>query len=127
KGPQDFKGAFEAAGRGRAQALYVEDTPLLIRHFAEITDLAARTRLPAVAPFRTFTDAGLLMSYGVNLADLHRRRAAMVDRILKGAKPADLPVEQPTKFDLVVNLKTARVLGVTIPQPVLARADEIIQ
>src|SRR5262249_39745774 len=127
RGPQDFTGAFAAVRGGRAQALYVDDSAMLTQNFAAITDLATRARLPAIAPFRTFADAGLLMSYGVNLADLHRRRAALVDKILKGAKPADLPVEQPTRFDLVVNLETAKTLGLTIPPSVLARADELVE
>ena len=127
KGPQDFTQAFEAASRGRAQALYVDDTPMLVRHHVEIAHLAARSRLPAVAAFRQFAEAGLLMSYGVNTADLHRRRAALVDKILKGAKPADLPVEQPTRFDLVINVKTAKALGLAIPPSMLVRAAEVIE
>ena len=92
-----------------------------------IADLAARNRLPAMYGFREYAEAGGLMAFGANLADLYRRAATYVDKILKGAKPADLPVEQPTKFELVINMKIANALGLTIPQSVLVRADEIIQ
>jgi putative ABC transport system substrate-binding protein len=92
-----------------------------------LVDLAAKNRLPAVYNVREYVDARGLMAYGPNLADLYRRVATFVDRILKGTKPADLPVEQPTKFELVINLKTAKTLGLTIPQSLLGRAEEVIQ
>ena len=103
------------------------DDPLVFIARLRIADFAARNRLPMTAIYREFAQAGGLMTFGANLADLYRRAAIYVDKILKGAKPAELPVEQPTKFELIINLKTAKALGLTIPQSVLVRADEIIQ
>ena len=127
RGPDDFENALPAAIRGRAGALIVVGDPLLFSYRMRIADFAARNRLPAAYNLREFAEAGGLMAYGENLADLYRRAATYVDKILKGAKPADLPVEQPTKFELVINLKTAKALRLTIPQSVLIRADEVIQ
>ena len=127
RAPEDIDRAFEAAIRGRASALIVVEDSLFISHRARIVTLAAKSRLPAMYFLREFVDAGGLMSYAADLSDLFRRAATYVDKILKGAKPADLPVEQPTKFELVINLKTAKALGLTIPQSVLIRADQVIQ
>ncbi|MBI4528220.1 MAG: ABC transporter substrate-binding protein [Deltaproteobacteria bacterium] len=125
--PNDFENAFRAAGRARAQALITIRTPLIVNQRKQIADLAVKSRLPAIYDDRAFVESGGLMSYGTDLADLHRRAAIYVDKILKGAKPADLPVEQPTKFELVINLKTAKQIGLTIPPNVLARADKVIK
>jgi putative ABC transport system substrate-binding protein len=110
-----------------ADGLLHADTPLFTVHRARFAELAMRSRLPVMHGYREMVEAGGLISYGPHVPDLHRRAAAYVDKILKGAKPADLPIEQPTKFELVINLKTAKALGLTIPPAVLARADEIIQ
>jgi len=127
RGPADIDRAFSDMTRARAGALTVLSTPMFASERSRLVDLAAKNRLPAVYSFRLYVDSGGLMSYGSDLADLFRRTATYVDKILKGAKPADLPVEQPTKFELVINLKTAKALGLTIPQSVLGRADEVIQ
>ena len=127
RGPADFDRAFSDMTRARAGALTVLGSTMFISERRRLVDLAAKNRLPAVYARREYVDAGGLMSYGPNLADLFRRAATYVDKILKGAKPADLPVEQPTKFELVINLKTAKALGLTIPQSLLGRADEVIQ
>jgi putative ABC transport system substrate-binding protein len=127
RGPDDFDRAFSDMTRARAGALTVLTGAMFFGERRRLVDLAAKQGLPAVYPWREFVDAGGLMAYGPNVADLYRRAATYVDRILKGAKPGDLPVEQPTKFELVINLKTAKALGLTIPQSVLLRADEVIQ
>jgi putative ABC transport system substrate-binding protein len=120
-------GAFEAMQRERAQAVFVQSTPFTSDNRKRIAELAMQHRLPAMIESRAFVDAGCLMSYGPNLLEMYRRSAHYVDRIFKGAKPADLPVEQPNKFEMVINLKTAKALGLTIPQSVLAQADEVIR
>ena len=125
--PEQFGPAFSAISRARAQALYVIGDSLFSAHRATLLKLASKARLPTIYLRRENVDAGGLMSYGPNFGDLFRRSAGYVDKILKGAKPADLPVEQPTKFELVVNLKTAKALGITIPESILLRADEVIR
>jgi putative ABC transport system substrate-binding protein len=125
--PGEFEGAFAAMRKGRADALIVLSDALFTNQRTRIVGLAAKSRLPAVYDVRQFPESGGLMSYGPSISDLYRRAAIYVDKILKGAKPADLPIEQPTKFELVINLKTARALGLTIPQSLLLRADEVIQ
>jgi putative tryptophan/tyrosine transport system substrate-binding protein len=125
--PVDLDRAFAEMTRWRANALVVMPYATLLQERARITAMAAKQRLPAVYAYRESVVAGGLMSYGPDLADQFRRSAAYVDRILKGASPADLPVEQPTKFELVINLKTAKALGLTVPPSLLARADELIQ
>ena len=127
RGPADFDRAFSDMTRARASALTVLNGVVFLGARKRLADLTAKNRLPAAYGAREYVDAGGLMSYGPDYADLFRRAATYVDKILKGAKPADLPVEQPTKFELVINLKTAKALGLTIPPAVLARADEIIQ
>ncbi len=111
----------------KAGALTVLADPMFLSQRVRIAELAAKSRLPATFNWRQYAEAGGLLAYGPNSGDSSRRAATFVDKILKGAKPADLPVEQPTKFELVVNLKTAKALGLTIPQSVLIRADEVIQ
>jgi ABC-type uncharacterized transport system substrate-binding protein len=113
--------------RESADALILLNSPMLFSEHRRIVELAAKSRLPAMYAAREFADAGGLMSYGANLADVFRRAATYVDKILKGAKPADLPVEQPTKLELVINVKTARELGLTIPREFLLLADEVIE
>jgi putative ABC transport system substrate-binding protein len=125
--PKEFGDAFATMKNERVPALLVIADPLVNDNRGRIVAFAATNRLPAIYPYRTFVDAGGLMSYGVDLSDLSRRAATYVDKILKGAKPADLPVEQPTKFELVINLKTAKALGLTISPSLLQRADQVIE
>jgi putative ABC transport system substrate-binding protein len=127
RSPDDFERVFQAATSARAGALLVFGDPLFTAHRTRIANLAARSRLPTIYELSGFAEVGGLMNYGADLHEMFRRAAAYVDKILKGARPADLPIEQPTKFDLVINLKTAKALGLTIPQSVLIRADRIIQ
>jgi len=127
RGPADFDRAFSELSAKGASALLVLNTPVFDMERQRIVDLAAKNRLPTVYTIRSYVDGGGLMSYGPNVADLNRRAASYVDKILKGAKPADLPVEQPTKFELFINLKTAKVLGVTVPNTLLAQADDVIE
>jgi putative ABC transport system substrate-binding protein len=128
RGPKpDFESAFKAAMKSRAGALLAISNPLINRHRDQIVERAGKNRLPAIYADRQFVDVGGLMSYGVDEGALYSRLAYYVDKILKGAKPADLPVEQPTKFELAINLKTAKQIGLTIPPNVLARADKVIK
>jgi putative ABC transport system substrate-binding protein len=125
--PNDFPEVLQAAARGRADALFVVDDVFVTRHGTQIFEFAAKHSLPVIAQYKEFVELGALMAYGPSTRDMYRRTADYVDRILKGARPTDLPVEQPTKYDLVINLKTAKALGVTISQSVLTRADELIR
>ncbi len=127
RGPGELDRAFSAMKEARAGALIVESSSLLFTSRTRLADLALKNRLPTMFAQREYAEAGGLMAYSADFSDLFRRTATFVDKILKGAKPADLPVEQPTKFDFVINLKTAKALGLTIPQSVLGRADEVVQ
>ncbi len=126
-GPGDFDSALSAMTKENVGAFIVFPSPMLFGEYKRILEFAAKNRLPAMYQAREFVDAGGFMSYGSNLVDLFRRAATYVDKILKGAKPADLPVEQPTKFEFVINLKTAKALGLDLPPMLLARADEVIE
>ena len=125
--PDEFEKAFEDATRVRAGALFIMAHPMILTNRKRIADFAAKSRLPSISQFSEFADAGVLLTYGVDRADLHRRAATFVDKIFKGAKPADLPVEEPTKFELVLNTKTAKALGIKIPQSIVVRADRVIE
>ncbi|MGH2361669.1 MAG: ABC transporter substrate-binding protein, partial [bacterium] len=123
----DFDKAFEGATRARVEALAILPAPVFVTNRKRIVDFAGKQRLPSIYHLREFVDSGGLIAYGPDRSDLFRRAATFVDKILKGAKPADLPVERPTKFELVINLKTAKLLGLTLPQSLLARADQVIE
>ena len=127
RGPDEFDRTFAAITSARAASLLVLTDPLFSAYTARIADLAGKSRLPAMYGLREDVAAGGLLAYGPKYADLYRRAATYVDKILKGAKPGDLPVERPTKFEFVINLKTATTLGLTIPPGVLAIADEVIE
>jgi putative tryptophan/tyrosine transport system substrate-binding protein len=126
-GPKDIETAFREARKGRADVVHVLASPVINAHRIQIADLAAKNRLPAVYGTPEFMDAGGLMFYGASITEMFRRAATYVDKILKGAKPANLPVEQPTKFQFIINLKAAKQIGLTIPPNVLARADKVIK
>ena len=125
--PGDIDSALTAAKRQNASALIAVEDPLTTDYRRQIVGFAAETRLPSMYGLRMFVDAGGLLSYGADLGDLYRRAGGYVDKILKGAKPSDLPVEQPSKFELVINLKAAKALGLNIPQTLLATADEVVE
>ena len=125
--PKDIETAFRAAGKGRADAVLTLTSAILLSQRAQLADIAVKSRLPAIYHQSQYVEAGGLMSYGASITDMDRRSATYVDKILKGAKPADLPVERPTKFEFVINLKTAKALNLTIPQSVLFRADKVIK
>ncbi len=127
RGVDTLEQAFAALVRERAQAFVMQGDSVLFNYRGQIAEMSLRNRLPAAAPQKEYADAGFLLTYGADVPDLYRRLAGFVDKILKGAKPADLPVEQPTKFELVINLKTAKALGLTIPPTLLARADAVIE
>jgi putative ABC transport system substrate-binding protein len=127
RGPDDFQGAFAAMTRARPEALLTLADPLITAYRTQIVAFAAKSRLPTMDPFRESVEVGGLMAYSVDVPDLFRRAATYVDRILRGAKPADLPIEQPTKFEFVINIKTAQALGLAIPQSILLRADRVVE
>jgi putative ABC transport system substrate-binding protein len=127
RGSKDIETAFQAASKGRAEAVLVLESSIFVVQRPQIAELAVKSRLPVTYDRAEYVEAGGLMSYGVNVRDLDRRAATYVDKILKGAKPGELPVEQPRKFELIINLKAAKQIGLTIPPSVLARADKVIR
>jgi putative ABC transport system substrate-binding protein len=127
RGPKDFETAFQVAGKGHADAVLVLQSFVFTSQRKQIAELAVKSQLPAIYDRREFVEDGGLMTYGVNSTDLFRRAATYVDKVLKGTKPADLPVEQPKKFEFIINLKAAKQIGLTIPPNMLARADKVIK
>jgi putative ABC transport system substrate-binding protein len=127
RGRDEIERAFAALTKARAQGLIVLPNPVTLTHRTQIVELAAKNRLPAMYPWLEFTESGGLMAYSTNRTEMYRRSATFVAKIFQGAKPADLPVEQPTKFELVINMRTARALGLTIPRALLLQADQIIE
>jgi putative ABC transport system substrate-binding protein len=127
QGPKDFEVAFARIGEEHPDALFVLDDALTQQYRKEIADLAMQKRLPSVFAIKDRVEAGGLMSYGFRYSEMMRRAASLVDKILRGAQPANLPMEQPTTFELVINLKTAKAIGLTVPPPLLSRADEVIE
>jgi putative ABC transport system substrate-binding protein len=127
RAPSDFTGAFSTMTKERAGGVIVLSSSMFYDKRTRIAELAAQSRLPAIYTVKEYAEAGGFMAYGVNLAESFRRAATYVDRILKGAKPADLPVEQPTKFELIINLKAAKALGIALPASLLSQADELIE
>jgi ABC-type uncharacterized transport system substrate-binding protein len=127
RGANDLEGAFQTASRERTGALNVLASPLLASYSQKIVDLAAKNRLPAIYQWREHAEAGGLMSYGPGLREKWRQTGLLMGKVLSGAKPADLPIQQPTKYELVINLKTAKALGLTIPPSLLQRADQVIE
>ena len=125
--PKDIETAFRAASKGRADAVLVVNSPVLNSHRKQVAELAVKSRLPAIYYAAEWVEDGGLMAYGASFIDNFRRAATYVDKILKGAKPAELPVEQPKKFEFIINLKAAKQIGLTIPPNVLARADKVIK
>ena len=124
---REYENAFKEAMKARSAALAVTQSTIINPHQKRVAELATKNRLPAISSRGDFVDSGVLMSYGPDRAEPYRRLASMVDKILKGTKPADIPVEQPTKFELIINLKTAKQIGLTIPPNVLVRADKVIR
>jgi len=127
RSPNDFAGAFQAAAKERAHAFTVAPSPVFTSNRNRILDFAVKNHLPGIYPFKEYVEDGGLMSYAPKLSDQYRRSATYVDKILKGAKPSDLPVEQATKFELIINLKAAKQIGLTIPPNLLAGADKVIK